>query len=85
MDRFQSKSRPVNFSYHELKKVLYLVQSLVGIVLIVYSAILFSTSAEHVEPICYLIPAGVLAVVGVFCLFFGVETYLLRDDPDIWR
>ena len=75
----------MNFRYQDLKVAIYILQTLLGFVLLSASVTLFSTTAAAVDPLCYIIPAIVLTVVGVGCVFFGVETYLLRDDPDIWR
>jgi len=73
------------FSYRNLKEALYVMHVLLGVSLIIAAVVLFNTTASATEPICYTLPAIVLVIVGVGCVFFGVETYLLRDDPDIWR
>ena len=73
------------FTYRDLKWALYIMQVLLGGSLIIASAVLFNTTALATEPICYIVPGAIMMIVGISCLFFGVETYLLRDDPDIWR
>lgn len=73
------------FSYRNLKEALYVMHVLLGVSLIIAAVVLFNTTASATEPICYILPGIVLVIVGVGCVFFGVETYLLRDDPDIWR
>jgi predicted phage tail protein len=75
----------MNFSYHEMKEALYILQSVLGVLLIIISITLFNTGGGVLHPICNVVPAVVLMVIGSSCVFFGVETYLLRDDPDIWR
>lgn len=75
----------MNFTYHDIKEALYVLQTLLGLVLIVVSVNLLNTTAAAIHPICHIVPAVTLMSVGIVCVFFGVGTYLLRDDPDIWR
>lgn len=71
-------------SYEELKKALYITESLLGLFLIFLAYNLLRTSAApHI--IIYLIPALILSIVGYFCVLFGVEAFFFREDPDIWR
>ena len=73
------------FSFRDMKKALYILQTVMGVLLIALSLFLLGNCAHATEPVCYIVPAVVLMVVGVGCVFFGCETLLLRDDPDIWR
>jgi uncharacterized membrane-anchored protein YitT (DUF2179 family) len=73
------------FSYRHLKEAVYVMQVLLGVSLITASVFLFNNTSLATEPICYIVPGTILMIVGLSCVFFGVETYLLRDDPDIWR
>ena len=75
----------VHFSYQDIKGTLYAVQTLVGLLLLTAALYLFHLMPTSFEPISYAIPGVILLVVGGGCTFFGIETYLLRDDPDIWR
>jgi hypothetical protein len=74
----------VNFSYHDYKEALYVLQTLFGF-LFVFMAFLLNTTAPAGLEVFHIVPAIILVIVGIGCIFFGVETYLLRDDPDIWR
>ncbi len=75
----------MNISIHELKKALFVLQILIGIFLIGVSIYLFQSADLEAEPISQLLTGIILLVVGICSTFFGVETYLLRDDPEIWR
>lgn len=72
-------------SYHELKKLIYVGETALGVVFIVASIYQLQISAVAMNPISHVATALILLVVGIGCVFFGVETYLLREDPDIWR
>lgn len=72
-------------SYHELKELIYIGETALGAVFIAASMYQLHISAAAMNPISHVLTALILLVVGVGCVFFGVETYLLREDPDIWR
>lgn len=72
-------------SYHELKELIYIGEAALGVVFIGASMYQLHISAAAMNPISHIATALILLVVGVGCVFFGVETYLLREDPDIWR
>jgi len=72
-------------SYRNLKEAVYIMLVLLGVMLIIAAVVLFNTTSFATEPICYILPGTIVMIVGIICVFFGVETYLLRDDPDIWR
>jgi len=71
--------------YYELKELIYAGQTVLGIILVLVSFYQLYLSASASAPLLNLLTALILAVVGGGCIFFGIETYLLRDDPDIWR
>jgi hypothetical protein len=73
------------FSYHELKKLIYEVETGLGIVAFVAAWFLTRNPVTASTPVCAMLPATVLVLSGFICLLFGLTTYLLRDDPDIWR
>ena len=72
-------------SYTDLKKILYVMGAVCGLVMIVFSVYLLGIARAAADPLGYYIPALILFVVGIGCVFFGVETYILRNEPDIWR
>ncbi len=75
----------MHFGFQHLKKIIILFLPLFGLFVIVISTMWMNRVDTAVEPLTYLVPAVILFIVGLGCVFFGLETYLLRDDPDIWR
>lgn len=75
----------MNVTYQHVKKALYVLQSLLGVICLTVSFHFWTVAAMAMAPILYVLPALVLTFVGVGCIGFGIETFLLRDDPDIWR
>ena len=73
------------FDYKSLKQAVYVMLVLLGFTLIITGVVLFNTTSFATEPISYILPGMILIVVGIGCVFFGIETYFLRDDPDIWQ
>mgnify|MGYP003384569974 FL=1 len=73
------------FNYIELKKLIYWVETGFGVVVLLVCYHLVSSTLNTVGPISTLVSVLVLALVGVACLLFGGVTYLLREDPDVWR
>ena len=73
------------FNYSEMKLALYGLETVLGVLLVIAALVFFGQSQSAQEPITYLFPAVVLMCVGFICVLFGIETYLMREDPDIWR
>lgn len=73
------------FNYKEMKLAVYCLETAIGALMIVAAFVFFDQANSAIEPITYAAPALVLLAVGIFCLLFGIETYCLRDDPDVWR
>jgi len=69
---------------HDLKEALYIVQTILGF-LCVGLALFVLQSCGQTDSISSIISGLILLFVGIFAIFFGLETYLLRDDADIWR
>ncbi len=69
---------------HDLKEFLYVVQTILGF-LCVGMALLLLQSCGQPDSISSIVSGLILLLVGIFALFFGLETFLLRDDADIWR
>lgn len=66
--------------YRQLKKVIYLLETLLGVFFIILANALF-TEGSFVNWLVSMI----LFVSGLLCCIFGATTFRLRDDPDIWR
>lgn len=73
------------FTYREMKLAIYCFEVAMGAFLIVVGIIIMKDAATAPAPIVYMIPSMASIFVGLFLLLFGFDTYLLRDDPDIWR
>lgn len=74
-----------NFSYPDLKATLYVVLAVGGIALLGAALHYLDLAVADPDPVTYSIAALTLLVVGVVSIFFSVESFYLRDDPDIWR
>lgn len=72
-------------SYRDLKTILYCLGTICGVAMLLLSCHLFRIADAAPDPASYLISAMVLLVVGLITILFGLDTFLLRDDPDIWR
>lgn len=64
----------------EMKKVLYLLQTIFGVFLC-YIGLQSFHSPDPVQ----MLAGWILTGAGTGLFIFGVLTFLLRDDPDIWR
>ncbi len=49
-----------------------------------FSWYVWKQSKTAVEPVSYWAAAIVLLIMGIVLIMFGIETYLFRDDPDVW-
>jgi len=74
----------MQFSYHDLKESMYILQTLVGVILLIVSGYLWSVSRVNADP-SYIVSGMLLTVVGLLCLIFGLTIYVLRDEQDVWR
>lgn len=66
--------------YYELKRIVYIMIAILGITLIAVSMIEFG----KVLDLGSFLAGTVCLISGAVMVFFAVETYLLRDDPDVW-
>lgn len=72
-------------SYIQLKQLLYIGMTLTGIILVGVAAFETRACFSADEGIIHALTALISFLMGSVCVFFGLETYILRDDPDIWR
>lgn len=73
------------FSYTEIKKLIYIIETALGVLAAAVAVHLFSAARASAEPALLMMPAGVLLIVGLTTILFGAVTYLIRDDEDVWR
>jgi uncharacterized membrane protein len=74
----------MHFSNRDLLMTLYCFITIVGIILLVFAWYVWQQSETAQEPFSYWIAAIVLFIVGIVLIMFGIETYIERDDPDVW-
>lgn len=75
----------MNFSNRDLLTVFYCFITILGLILLVFSWYIWKQSQTAVEPVSYWLAAIVLLIMGIVLIMFGIETYIFRDDPDVWR
>lgn len=73
------------YSYIEIKKLIYILETALGVIAAAVAVYLFSAAKAAEEPALLMMPAGVLLIVGLTTILFGAVTYLIRDDEDVWR
>lgn len=71
--------------YYELKKVIYIALAILGVALTTIAIFEFAKiGAANINPTSWL--TGMVCMLsGAGMIFFSIETFLLRDDPDVWR
>ena len=74
----------MNFSNRDLLMALYCSITILGLLLLGFAWYVWRQSETAAEPFSYWVAAIVLFVVGIVMIIFGVETYIERDDPDVW-
>lgn len=72
-------------NYRDLLTVFYGFITILGVILLGFSWYCWSQSLTATAPISYWLAAGILFIMGIVLIMFGIETYLFRDDPDVWR
>jgi hypothetical protein len=75
----------MNFSLEELKEALYISETLFGIFLLVPAYLVLKMAVTGSDSLYNLIPGIGLLFAAITCIIFGIGTYLVRDDPDVWR
>ncbi|MBY0548937.1 MAG: hypothetical protein K2W95_16820 [Candidatus Obscuribacterales bacterium] len=73
------------FSIFELKKLIYIIETALGVIAAAVAVNLFCSAHSSPAPALLIVPAGVLFVVSIGTILFGLVTYLIRDDEDVWR
>jgi hypothetical protein len=74
----------MNFSIQGLKKSLYIAETLFGVLLVIPAILTLRLAFASSDVLFYLIPGLALLVAAGACILLGVESVILRDDPDIW-
>jgi ABC-type dipeptide/oligopeptide/nickel transport system permease component len=70
---------------HDLKMLIYFCELFLGLFLACTGYFWLTTSASGIEGIVYAIPGVVLLLVGIIVFLLGLESFFVRDDPELWR
>ena len=68
-------------TYAELKRILYIAQTSFGILLCVLGVHSLIATTDPVIMVAALMESA----AGCGLIIFGSLTYILKDDPDVWR
>ena len=72
-------------SYIDLKKLIYIGETVLGVLLLVLALHQLHLASVSADPLSNAITAAILFAVSTACLVFGIDTFILREDPDVWR
>lgn len=75
----------MNLSYPDLKLVLYTFLVAMGLAFLWAAFHFFMLFPVDPDPIGCLSAALAFLLTGSLCLIFGLDTWILHDDPDVWR
>lgn len=75
----------MNIRYRHMKEAVYIMMAAMGFLLLVAGANFMNSAGYSPDPFACYLPAAILIVGGVLSMFFAFVTFLLRDDPDVWR
>lgn len=69
-------------SYHELKRLIFVLETLLGMFL---TAIAWWLLSPPGTPIVSAVVGIIIGITGLAGVLFGVTTFIIRNDPDVWR
>lgn len=75
----------MNVSLHDIKKAVYLGMTALGAFLLIAAFHMMRSSNTVAEPVGIIISAAILIFAALICIFFGMVTFIIQDDPDVWR
>ena len=68
-----------------MKEAVYIMMTVMGCLLMVAAITQMRAAGTCPDPFSCWLPALILFLGAVLSLFFGFVTFLIRDDPDVWR
>lgn len=71
-------------TYSELKRILYIAQTVLGLVFLAISWFQLHVAVNNSDAVLNFIVGITLVTAGFLCVLFGLDALLLRDEPDIW-
>jgi hypothetical protein len=72
-------------TYPELKRILYIGQTVLGLIFLAISWFQFHIAVNDGEGALNFIVAITLLSAGFLCVLFGLDAFLLKDEADIWK
>ncbi len=75
----------MNIDIRHLKGAVYVMMALLGAYLLYTASCLIRTSGSTLEPEVQVLTGLGIMVAGCGSLFFGICTYILREEEDVWR
>ncbi len=72
------------FSCRTLKKLLYVFETVFGLLVCIFAVHMVKTAEPSVSSIVYELPGAIMFLAGLGCILLGVDTFMLREDPEIW-
>ena len=73
------------FDMHDVKFAMYWMLGIMGVIMLCLALYEQNAAEVSADPVSYTISIAVLGLVGCGMLFFCLETFLLRNEDDIWR
>ena len=73
------------FDIHDLKFAMYWMLGILGVVLLALAAYQQTLADMASDPLSNNLTVAILVLAGCGLLFFCLETFLLRNEEDIWR
>ncbi len=75
----------MNISISHMKEAVYIMMAVMGCLLIISGAFLMQSSGASSDPLSLWLPALIFIFGGILSVVFTFVTFLIRDDPDVWR
>ncbi len=73
------------YPHQSLEWLVYWSITLLGAFLMIAAFPVMDLAAPNADPIVFALPALIMVLVGFACVFFGVVTFVLRDDSQLWQ
>jgi hypothetical protein len=74
----------MDISYFELKEAIYIGLGIFGIILLFIAWSLIRSAGYNVDPALNIVPGIILCLAGMTCIFFALQVFFHRDEPEIW-
>lgn len=76
----------MNVRYHELKEAVYVGMAVLGAFLLGAAFLAVHNGPPlEVTSLSTFFSGIILLGAGLICVFFALVTFIIKDDPDVWR